>query len=162
MRLCAANDKGMKAIDLTGNEIAQTIIGNAGENVLNGKEGRDSLKGLGGSDTFVFDTALSAVNIDNLSDFNPDEDKIWLDDDIFEALGGVAASDADGKVGLDAAAFYASKKGVAHDADDRILHDIRSGDLLYDADGTGSIAAVQFADLKGGLTLSAANFFLVA
>ncbi|MBJ6125906.1 hypothetical protein JAO75_10875, partial [Microvirga sp. BT325] len=42
----------------------------------------------------------------------------------------------------------------------RIVYDKATGGLFYDADGTGSIAQVQFAKLSAGLALSAANFGL--
>lgn len=42
-------------IDLTGNELAQRLIGNAGENVLNGGGGADTLMGGAGNDTYVVD-----------------------------------------------------------------------------------------------------------
>jgi len=42
---------GLTAINLTGNDLAQTIIGNAGANVLNGGGGNDRLNGLDGNDT---------------------------------------------------------------------------------------------------------------
>jgi Ca2+-binding RTX toxin-like protein len=37
-----------------GNELANTIYGNAGSNVLNGRGNADQINGLGGNDTFVF------------------------------------------------------------------------------------------------------------
>jgi Ca2+-binding RTX toxin-like protein len=36
---------------------------------------------------------------------------------------------------------------AAADANDRIVYDQTTGNLLYDADGTGATAAVQFATL---------------
>ncbi|MGY4329356.1 Ca2+-binding RTX toxin-like protein [Bradyrhizobium sp. LB7.2] len=53
-RLDTTSTAGTTAINLTGNEFGQAIIGNAGANVLNGGGGADTLQGLGGSDTFVF------------------------------------------------------------------------------------------------------------
>ncbi|MDZ4310850.1 MAG: hypothetical protein U1A24_09905 [Cypionkella sp.] len=44
---------GTNAINLTGNDFAQTIIGNAGVNVLSGLGGDDWLRGLAGSDTLL-------------------------------------------------------------------------------------------------------------
>ncbi|MGL6348924.1 MAG: hypothetical protein ACRC2U_03550, partial [Aeromonas sp.] len=41
------------ALNLTGNEFAQTIYGNAGINVLTGGGGNDTLVGLGGNDTLI-------------------------------------------------------------------------------------------------------------
>jgi Ca2+-binding RTX toxin-like protein len=51
---------GLTALDLTGNRLAQTIIGNAGDNVLHdgGKGAADVMKGLGGNDVYrVFNAA---------------------------------------------------------------------------------------------------------
>ena len=44
---------GTKAIDLTGNDFAQTIIGNDGANRLDGRGGNDLLQGKGGADTLL-------------------------------------------------------------------------------------------------------------
>jgi Ca2+-binding RTX toxin-like protein len=41
------------ALNLTGNDFNQTIVGNAGVNVLNGGGGDDTLIGLGGNDTLI-------------------------------------------------------------------------------------------------------------
>ena len=43
-------DAGTGAINLTGNELANTIYGNAGDNQLNGGAGADTLVGSGGND----------------------------------------------------------------------------------------------------------------
>ena len=43
---------GTAAINLTGNELAQTIFGNAGANMLNGGGGADALVGFGGDDWY--------------------------------------------------------------------------------------------------------------
>ncbi len=47
------DQNGTANLKLTGNEIAQTIIGNAGNNTLDGKGGSDLLRGLGGNDTYI-------------------------------------------------------------------------------------------------------------
>ncbi|MDQ6432506.1 S8 family serine peptidase [Mesorhizobium sp. LHD-90] len=55
---------GLAAIDLTGNAFAQTIIGNAGDNVLHdgGKGAADVMKGRGGNDTYrVFNAGDSII-----------------------------------------------------------------------------------------------------
>jgi Ca2+-binding RTX toxin-like protein len=48
------SNAGTTAIDLTGNKLAQTITGNAGDNILHdgGAGAADTLKGLGGNDTY--------------------------------------------------------------------------------------------------------------
>jgi Ca2+-binding RTX toxin-like protein len=59
---------GTTSLNLTGNTLAQTIIGNAGSNILNdgGAGGDDTLQGLGGNDSYVVnnssDIVLEAAN----------------------------------------------------------------------------------------------------
>ncbi|MER9677550.1 calcium-binding protein, partial [Mesorhizobium sp. M0208] len=50
------------AINLTGNEFAQTIQGNAGANIINGRGGADTMTGYGGNDTYYVDNAGDKVN----------------------------------------------------------------------------------------------------
>lgn len=52
---------GMGAINLTGNEFAQTITGNAGANSINGRGGADTMRGVGGNDTYYVDNAGDRV-----------------------------------------------------------------------------------------------------
>jgi serralysin len=49
------------AIDLTGNSFNQTLIGNAGANILDGGGGIDTLIGLGGDDIYYTDAAATRV-----------------------------------------------------------------------------------------------------
>ncbi len=50
---------------------------------------------------------------------------------------------------------------AATQADDRIVYNTATGALLFDADGTGGAAAVQFATLAGGLALTSADFLVI-
>ena len=149
--LSANNHAATTALGLTGNAFANTVFGNAGGNAIDGKDGNDQLVGMAGADTFAFTTALGAGNIDVIYDFAHNTDKIALDDAIFTALGGPGA--------LNANAFFAG--AAAHDADDRIIYDGTTGQLLYDADGDGMAAAVQFASLATGLPLTASDFQVI-
>jgi len=151
---------GSAAINGTGNSLANVLAGNSGNNLLRGEGGNDVLKGgLGmdtlaggaGQDQFWFDTALGGTNIDTIGDFNVVDDSIHLDRTIFA---GIAANGA-----LAAGAF---RIGIAAlDADDRIVYDAATGNLWYDRDGAGGVAAVQFAKLSTGLALTAADFVAV-
>jgi serralysin len=147
--LQTTNSAGTAAINLTGNELNQAIIGNAGMNFINGGAGNDTLTGRGGADTFVFNTALSASgNVDRITDFDPASDTIRLDKTIFTALtqSGTLA---------DAAFFVGS---AAHDADDRITYNSTTGALIYDSNGSAAGGAAQFATLQPNLALHASNF----
>ena len=141
---------GAGNINGTGNALANTITGNAGNNLIDGR-GNDTLTGGGGQDTFLFDSALSA-NIDTVADFDAANDTIRLDQSIFTAITGLGT--------LSAAAFF--KGAAAHDADDRVIYNSATGDLLYDRDGTGAVAAVQFAHLNGAPAIGNTNFNVVA
>lgn len=54
----------------------------------------------------------------------------------------------------------ANATGLAVDAADRILYNTTTGQLSYDADGSESDAAVEFAVLQNLATLDASDFFV--
>jgi Ca2+-binding RTX toxin-like protein len=147
-QLAASPAAAKKPIDLTGNDLGQTITGNAGANELDGRGGSDVLKGGAGKDSFVFTTALVASNVDTIVDFAAD-DTIRLDDAVFKGLG---------KGTLGAAAFTANTTGRAADTSDRIIYEKDTGNLYYDPDGTGAIGAVLFAKLQPNLSLANTDF----
>ena len=135
-----------------GNALANDMRGNAGSNTLWGGAGNDVLTGGAGGDNFVFDTALGADNVDRITDFSATDDHISLFRSVFGALGGENGS----------LAFGAFQTGaVALEADDRILFDSASGNIFYDADGSGAGAAVLFAQVTPGLTLSNFDFLVL-
>ena len=147
--LRTSSGSGTGAINLTGNEFGQDIIGNAGANRLEGKGGADTLSGLSGADTFVFATKLGGGNIDTILDFNPVADRFLLSDNIFIAL-------TPGVISV--AQFQANTAGLAQDASDRIIYDTNDGGLFYDADGNGATASLQFAIVGIGLAITNADF----
>lgn len=138
------------ALNLSGSNTANRIIGNNGANVLDGKGGIDTLYGLGSEDTFAFSTALGLNNVDTVVGFVSGSDRIQLSSGIF---GSITAGT------LSTSAFVRGTR--ANDADDRIIYDQTSGRLFYDADGSGSDAAVLFASLGAGTVLAASDFFLM-
>ena len=148
--LSASNHAATTALDLTGNELANELWGNNGANVLNGGAGGDVLWGFGGNDTFTFTSALGLGNVDWIMDLQSGVDKIALGRAAFSGL----ASGA-----LPAGAFHVGS--AAADADDRIIYDQASGALLFDADGTGGTAAVQFATVQPGTQILATDFIVI-
>lgn len=141
---------GGDAINGTGNSQANTLQGNSAANVLDGRAGTDRLTGGFGADSFMMTTALSATNVDTITDFQVGVDKIGVDRSFFTQVGAAGA--------LDPNAFGAF--GAA-DASDRILYDSATGTLYYDSDGSGAAAAVAFAIVTPGLGLTANDFFVV-
>ena len=135
------------ALRLTGNDVSQSLYGNDSANVLNGGGGSDYLVGRGGADTFEFTTALGDGNVDYIGDFESGVDTIALSRVIFDAL-------APGELDLEALAIGAA----ATEADDRIVYDPTTGNLLYDADGSGSGAAVLIAVMNSHPALQASDF----
>jgi hypothetical protein len=148
--LSAFDQTGTGAQNLTGNALAQTLIGNAGDNLLDGGGGADALYGLGGADSFAFTTALGGGNADLVVGFTHGTDRIALDDAIFAGIGTAT---------FNANAFATGT--AAADGDDRIVYDNLTGQLYYDADGSGAGAQVLFATLNGAPNLTASDFLVI-
>ena len=145
---------GSSGINATGID-GQTdyLIGNAGNNVLNGKGGNDDLQGNAGQDTYRFDTAPNAAtNKDQIIGFSSVDDSIELDNAVFTALGLATGP-------LAASMFQIG--AAANDIFDRIIYNNATGALLYDADGNGGGAAIQFASLTGAPALALGDLFVI-
>ena len=149
--MSTTNHAGVGAQNLTGNELANTIMGNDGTNVLAGRGGNDTLTGRLGTDFFLFDTPLNAAtNLDQITDFNVADDAVRLDDAVFTTLALGA---------LTAGAFRTG--AAATEADDRIIYNNATGALIYDTNGNVAGGATQFATLTAGLAITAGDFFVV-
>ena len=148
---------GAGAINGTGNALGNVITGNGAANLLSGLGGNDALHGGGGidqlrggagDDGFYFESALEPANLAAILDFVAVNDTISLDDSVFTAL-------AAGPLAPEA--FRAG--AAALDADDRILYDSATGQILYDADGDGAGAsAILFATVTPGTAVTNADF----
>lgn len=139
---------------LIGGDGADKLLGGGGADTLNGSGGKDKMTGGSGADKFVFNSAPSATNVDTITDFTHNSDKIQLENSVFTALGSATGA-------LAAAKFWASASGNAHDANDRITYSTSTGQLFYDNDGTGAHAKVLIATLTTHPTLSAADILVI-
>lgn len=139
------------------------VLGGSGHDTVNGGYGNDVLYGQAGRDAFVFDAKLGTartdrkVNFDKVADFNVKADSFWLDNAIFKKLGSRGAEDHPAK--LKKAYFEVGER--ADDRNDYLIYNSKTGVLSYDADGSGSKAAVEFAQLKKGLKLTYHDFFVI-
>lgn len=132
-----------------GNDSLSGILGN---DTLNGGLGNDSLTGGSGNDVFVFNTALSATNIDRVADFAAGTDEIRIENAIFT---GIAAGV------LTSGAFVANAAGAATTAAHRIIYETDTGALFYDFNGAAAGGNVQFATLRLGLALTHTDLFVI-
>lgn len=125
---------------VTGTYLADDLSGNGGNDLLDGGRGNDTLSGGKGKDHFRFDALLNPSvplnNVDTIADFSS-KDTIELDNAIFKALSKTGT--------LKDKFFHEGKK--AHDGNDHIIYNAKTGALFYDADGKGDAAQIQFATL---------------
>ena len=130
----------VEVVTLTATALSLNLSNQTEGFTLNGfATGASTITGGAGADSFVFNTALGITNIDTIVDFSVVDDTIRLENNgIFTALTTTGT--------LAAASFVGNSTGVAVDGNDYIVHNTSTGALLYDADGSGVGAAVQFSD----------------
>ncbi|WP_426954213.1 beta strand repeat-containing protein [Muricoccus radiodurans] len=160
---------GSAGLTLTGNDLANQIYGASGADILSGGGGGDVLAGglgadtlnggagvdvlIGGAGADTFMLSIVGADRDVVSDFVSGTDRLW-----------VTANGAGGLLPgvLAAEQFVANGTGLAGDADDRLIYNTVTGQLFFDADGTGSDARIQIATLTGAPTLVASDLSILA
>jgi Ca2+-binding RTX toxin-like protein len=132
------------------------LSGGDGNDRVDGGSDKDRLTGGKAKDVFVFTSRLERSNIDTITDFSVKDDAIWLDNAVFRKVGkGTLTKPAK----LKSDAFVIGNE--ARDEEDRIIYDKAAGALYYDPDGTESMKAVKFAQVKKGLALKSTDFFVI-
>ena len=140
---------------LNGTVGTQTLTGQSGADSLWGAAGTDTLWGGGGADAFIF-REMGTANADRVSDFATGLDKVQLDDSAFSSIG-AAGNFASG----DGRFWSAPRATTGHDANDRVIYNQTTGNLYYDADGSGAGAAQLIATLQSGAMLAAADITVI-
>ena len=135
---------------LWGDDGDDRLFGHEGTDVLGGGAGNDILTGGADGDIFFFNL-LGAANADNVADFGNGDDVFQLDRGTFTGFSAIGT--------ISAGQFHIGS--AAADADDRIIYNQSTGELFYDADGSGSAAAQLFATVAPGTFLTAADFQIV-
>ena len=120
-----------------------TLVGESGNDLLIGGAGNDRLRGGAGADRFCFFNLSEGIDI--ITDFNVVDDTISLSRAGFGGTltAGAAISGAQFRLG-----------SAAGDNSDRFIYNRNTGALFFDADGTGSSAQTQIAQLQAGLGLT--------
>ncbi|KLK92043.1 hypothetical protein AA309_16605 [Microvirga vignae] len=100
----------------------------------------------------MFNTrANSVTNFDTISDFSILYDRIWLDYNVFTALGATGP--------LTPSAFWTGT--AARKADNQVIYDSAHGVLYYDPDGVGATGQVAVTKILTGLEMTYADIFVV-
>lgn len=140
------------APDMSGSDaVNDNVVGTKGDNFILGSPGKDTVNGKGGNDRvsmregediFIFDRPQGVTQF---LDFVPEEDTIQV------SAKGFGGGLQPGTLSPDAF----SPSGVTT-KNTRFVYDDGTGALLFDADGSGSGKAIQFAQFwpTNGLTSS--------
>jgi len=146
------NDDSKPEGEIRGGNGNDRLSGSTGDDILAGGLGKDVLTGSAGKDAFVLDAKLGKSNVDRITDFSVKDDTIQLAQSVFKGIGKKGV--------LTKGAFWTGTE--AHDTNDRIIYDAKSGNVYFDADGNGAKAAVKVANIGSGLdNLKNTDFFIV-
>jgi Ca2+-binding RTX toxin-like protein len=133
-----------------------TLLGGVGNDRLEGRIGNDSLTGGSGADRFAFVGNPALSGVDRITDFVRGSDELLFENANFTALGSSGAWAAgDGR--------FRSGAGITRgqDSTDRLVYNLSTGSLYYDADGSGSGGSHLIATFAGNPTLSASDFTVI-
>ena len=135
---------------LWGGKGQDTVNGGAGDDFISGDKGSDVLTGGAGKDTFYFESAGGDYGVDTITDFTPTDDKIRLKSGgVFAGLG----SSFDASEFVVVSGFSANSPGATTN---KLIYDPTSGALFFN----GGNGVLQVAQLQTGLTITSNNFEL--
>ncbi|MBD2461578.1 hypothetical protein H6G89_11005 [Oscillatoria sp. FACHB-1407] len=127
-----------------------TIVGGEGNDLIIGGAGSDTMAGGGGQDTFRFETGStgdSLLNPDEITDYNPNQDSIQLDNSLLSNSGLPVGR-------LDPRDFQAVERVGAADTA-KIIYERSTGILYYNPILGSDVPLVK---LPQGLDVTAADF----
>ena len=156
-----------KADKLTGTNGANALTGGGGADLLSGQGGADVLSGGGGNDTLDGGSAsdqlsggdgadsfvLALSGADEITDFVSATDRLQVLAAVFP--GGLAAGV------LTEAQFRSGALVQATDTAQRFLYDTSTGELFFDADGSGAALRQLVARLSGADPLLASDILIL-
>jgi Ca2+-binding RTX toxin-like protein len=146
------DENGTSSRNLTGNNLAQTIEGNDGNNIINGKGGADTLIGNDGEDRFVFDMKATNGNVDFVADFDVADDTMAINNRFFRKM-----PNGD----LDESRFESNATGEATATATRIIYNSATGEVIHDRNGDGAGGSTVIAILEDGLAMTHENFLIL-
>jgi Ca2+-binding RTX toxin-like protein len=149
---------------VSGGEGNDTLLGDLGNDFLSAGFGIDRLAGGAGNDTMTGLTDANtlayahfgAADADVIREFHLGSNSIELDGVAFTNIG------PSGRFASSDARFHAAPGAAGgHDVDDRVIYNTTTGQLWYDADGSGSGGAQLIATLEGAPSLSASQISVI-
>ena len=146
---------GNTALTARGSKQGERLNGNQAANLLSGQAGNDTLTGGHGEDVFRFDSVLNAsTNVDRITDFSiVQSDRIQLENTGTGLFTGISTTGTLASTAFRVGTSFTSTL-------QRIRYDSGTGNLLYDSDGSGAAASILFATLNTGLALTNSQFLV--
>jgi len=141
---------------LRGGSGNDTLIGSIGNDTLSGGNGADQLNGGAGDDAFRFDGPVTNLNRDTIVQFDlrtetSQGDRFELLQSRFSAITSEFVENGI----LKSEAFHLGN--AATSADHRIIYDQTTGEIWYDRDGSGAIAANLIATITSAVKPTLTN-----
>ncbi len=135
-----------------GNSDNNLIYGyGAGDNIIDGGDGTDTLFGGAGNDTFI----LNKTSTDSIGDFSVGSDRLQISASSF---GGELTAN----VALLITQLRVGSSNLANTTSERFIYNNTNGDLFFDADGSaGAFSAIKIANLNGAPSLGLSSFSIV-
>jgi serralysin len=132
--------------DLGGGWANDVLLGGLGNDSIGGGGDNDTMTGNAGADQFFFGWDLVDAGVDTITDMQAGLETIWIGS---WWGGGLTLQDL-------AANQFRSGAGVttANSATQRVIYNTTTGDLYFDADGSGGAAAVKFAIVSNHAALT--------
>jgi Ca2+-binding RTX toxin-like protein len=142
---------GTAAFTGIGNDLGNNLTGGTGADFLSGLDGDDTIIGgsgadilLGGLGNDVFRYNGGETGLDRILSFVSGQDRILLSTTGFSSTATIA--------------FVSGAGATANSSNSTFLYDPTTGIVGYDADGNGSVAAVQIAQLDINTSVVASDF----
>jgi Ca2+-binding RTX toxin-like protein len=138
------------------------LVGNVGDNLLDGGAGVDTLTGGDGADQFVVAYNGTGSTPDQITDFTPGVDLLVIDLASFGIKAGALPLLDAGTVPASSFVKGSGNSAKSTDADDYFVFNISTNTLSFDPDGTGPLAAMGVVKLIGSQpqSMTASDLFV--